>query len=340
VATLHDVALSAGVSKTTVSRYLNKSIELPAGTIARIDAAIAKLEYRPNLMARHLSTGRTEAIGLVVPEIREPFFAELASAVEDEADRHGYTIFISSTRSDRAREIASLNRLRDHHVDGLILLTNTPDDGSLARLIGKRRNVVLLDEDIPDVSVPKVFVENEAGAYRATRHLIDKGHRVIGYLGGPLGLLSSEERYAGFQRAMVEAGLTPAGDHVRRGSFSPDFARLAVLDILRSKTPPTAIFASSDYLALGAIAGLRQAGVDVPRSTEQQRRRSKPIRRAELRRGDLVFFDEQGKKSSHVGLYVGGGEFVHAPSSGKPVRKDRLDAPYWRKHLSEIRRVA
>jgi cell wall-associated NlpC family hydrolase len=83
-----------------------------------------------------------------------------------------------------------------------------------------------------------------------------------------------------------------------------------------------------------------QAGVDVPRSTEQQRRRSKPIRRAELRRGDLVFFDEQGKKSSHVGLYVGGGEFVHAPSSGKPVRKDRLDAPYWRKHLSEIRRVA
>lgn len=265
MATLHDVALSAGVSKTTVSRYLNKSIELPAGTIARIDAAIAKLDYRPNLMARHLSTGRTEAIGLVVPEIREPFFAELASAVEDEADRNGYTIFISSTRSDRAREIASLNRLRDHHVDGLILLTNTPDDGSLAKLIGKRRNVVLLDEDIPNVSVPKVFVENEAGAYRATRHLIDKGHRVIGYLGGPLGLLSSEERFAGYQRAMAEAGLTPVGEHVRRGSFSPDFARLAVLDILRTVAPPTAIFASSDYLALGAIAGLRQAGVDVPR---------------------------------------------------------------------------
>lgn len=265
MATLQDVALSAGVSKTTVSRYLNKSIELPATTIARIDAAIAKLDYRPNLMARHLSTGRTEAIGLVVPEIREPFFAELASAVEDEADRHGYTTFISSTRSDREREIASLNRLRDHHVDGLILLTNTPDDGSLARLIGKRRNVVLLDEDIPNVSVPKVFVENEEGAYRATRHLIDRGHRVIGYLGGPLGLLSSEERYAGFRRAMAEAGLTPVTEHLRRGSFSPDFARLAVLDILRTAAPPTAIFASSDYLALGAVAGLRQAGIDVPR---------------------------------------------------------------------------
>jgi LacI family transcriptional regulator len=265
VATLQEVALTAGVSKTTVSRYLNKSIELPAATIARIDAAIARHDYRPNVLARRLSTGRTEAIGLVVPEIREPFFAELASAVEDEAERHGYTIFISSTRSDRAREIASLNRLSDHHVDGLILLTNTLDDGSLAKVIGKRRNVVLLDEDIPNVSVPRVFVENEAGAHRATRHLIDRGHRVIGFLGGPPGLLSSEERYAGFRRAMAEAGLSPADELVRRGSFSPDFARLAVLEILRSGAPPTAIFASSDYLALGAVAGLRQAGVDVPR---------------------------------------------------------------------------
>ena len=123
-----------------------------------------KLDYRPNVLAKRLSTGKTEAIGLVTPEIREPFFAELASAVEDEADRHGYTIFMSSTRSDRAREIAAINRLHDRHVDGLIMMTNTPDDGTLAKLIAKRRNVVLVDEDIPGVNVPRVFVENEAGA--------------------------------------------------------------------------------------------------------------------------------------------------------------------------------
>src|SRR3569623_3644448 len=181
---LQEVAQTAGVSKTTVSRYLNKSIALPAATIARIDAAIARHDYRPNLMARRLAMGRTEASGLVVPEIREPFFAELASAVEDEADRHGYTIFVSSTRSDRGREIASLNRLRDHHVDGLIMLTNTPDDGSLAKLISKRRNVVLVDEDIPGVNVPRVFVENVQGSRAATRFLIDRGHTAIAYLGG------------------------------------------------------------------------------------------------------------------------------------------------------------
>ncbi len=83
----------------------------------------------------------------------------------------------------------------------------------------------------------------------------------------------------------------------------------------------------------------RQAGVAVPHNTERQRQASRPVRRAELRRGDLVFFDQEGKKSSHVGIYLGDGRFVHAPSSGKHVRSDRLDAPYWKKHLSETRRL-
>ncbi len=84
----------------------------------------------------------------------------------------------------------------------------------------------------------------------------------------------------------------------------------------------------------------RYAGLALPHNTERQRRLAKPIRRAELRRGDLVFFDEEGKKNSHVGIYLGDGTFVHAPSSGKKVRRDRLDAPYWRRHLSEFRRIA
>ncbi len=264
MATIHDVAQHAGVSPTTVSRYLNNRIELPASTSARIDAAILKLDYRPNILAKRLSTGRTEAIGLVTPEIREPFFAELASAVEDEADRHGYTIFMSSTRSDRAREIAAINRLHDRHVDGLIMMTNTPDDGTLAKLISKRRNVVLVDEDIPGVNVPRVFVENEAGAFAATRHLIEAGHTAIGYLGGPVGLFSPDERKAGYLRAMHEAGLAVSADLMRVGSFSPDFAKQAVLDFTRMETPPTAIFASSDYLTIGAILGLKAAGVSIP----------------------------------------------------------------------------
>jgi LacI family transcriptional regulator len=264
MATIHDVAQDAGVSPTTVSRYLNNRIELPAATSARIDAAIAKFDYRPNVLARRLSTGRTEAIGLVTPEIREPFFAELASAVEDEADRHGYTIFMSSTRSDRDREIAAINRLHDRHVDGLILMTNTADDGTLARLIGKRRSVVLLDEDIPGVNVPRVFVENEPGAHAATSHLIEMGHRRIGFLGGPVGLFSAVERKAGFLRAMREAGLSVDDGMMRLGSFSPEIARQSVQALMRLPSPPTAIFASSDYLGIGAAIGLKAMGLSIP----------------------------------------------------------------------------
>ncbi|WP_421761724.1 LacI family DNA-binding transcriptional regulator [Devosia sp.] len=264
MATIHDVAQDAGVSPTTVSRYLNNRIELPATTSARIDAAILKLDYRPNLLAKRLSTGKSEAVGLVTPEIREPFFAELASAFEDEADRHGYTVFMSSTRSNRDREIACLERLHDRHVDGLLMMTNTPDDGTLAKLIGTRRNVVLVDEDIPGVNVPRLFVENEQGAHAATRHLIEAGHSRIAYLGGPRGLLTVGERQAGFTRAMTEAGLTVRPDYLALGSFAPDMARAATMRFLELDEPPTAIFASSDYLAIGAVTALRDRSIGIP----------------------------------------------------------------------------
>jgi LacI family transcriptional regulator len=264
MATIVDVAEHAGVSPTTVSRYLNNRIELPAATSARIDAAILRFDYRPNLLAKRLSTGRSEAVGLVVPEIREPFFAELASAVEDEAERHGYAIFMSSTRGDRRREIDCLNRLHDRHVDGLIMLTNTPDDGTLAAVIRTRRNVVLIDEDIPGVEVPRVFIANEPGAYAAAKHLIEAGHRDIAYLSGPVGLFSVEERSAGFRRATAEAGVAIRPELMHGGSFSPELARLAVLGMLDLDAPPTAIFASSDYLGIGALRALKQRNVGVP----------------------------------------------------------------------------
>ena len=100
------------------------------------------------------------------------------------------------------------------------MMTNTPDDGTLAKLIARRRNVVLVDEDIPGINVPRVFVENEAGAREATQHLIEAGHRNIGYIGGPVGLFSAEERKAGFRRALHEAGIAPREDLIRVGSFS------------------------------------------------------------------------------------------------------------------------
>ncbi|MEO5806298.1 LacI family DNA-binding transcriptional regulator [Devosia sp.] len=264
MATLSDVATAAGVSPTAVSRYLNNRIELPQGTRDRIDAAIAKLDYRPNLLAKRLSTGKSEAISIVTPEISNPFFAELAAAVEAAADSHGYAVYMSSTRGDPLREIDAIKRLQDQHVDGLIMMTNRPDDGTLAALLRHIDNVVLLDEDIPGVSVPKVFVENEQGAYLGTRHLIEAGHRDIALISGPAGLMSVRERQTGFRRAMVEAGLPIRAEWLMLGEYSRAYGAQSAKTLLEGSVRPTAIMACSDYLAIGVLQAVRQAGLVVP----------------------------------------------------------------------------
>ena len=263
--TLSDVAAAAGVSSTTVSRYLNNSIVLPQATRDRIDMAIASLDYRPNLLAKRLSTGRAEAIGLVTPEIDNPFFAQLAAAVEAEAEQHGYAVYMTSTHGDRAREIEAIRRMRDRHVDGLVLTTNRTDDGALARLLADDDKVVLLDEDVPGIGLSRVFVENEHGAYLATQHLIAAGHRHIALIGGPPGLMSVRERMAGFRRAMAEAGLPVAPEDIHLRDYSRAFGRDATQAILQAARRPSAIFASSDYLAIGVLEALQRAGLSVPK---------------------------------------------------------------------------
>ncbi|BCH20283.1 LacI family DNA-binding transcriptional regulator [Mesorhizobium sp. L-8-3] len=264
MATLNDVAEAAGVSPTLVSRYLNHRIELPAATRKRIDEAVARLDYRPNLLAKRLSTGRTESISLVTPEIANPFFAELAAAIEAEAERHGYAVYISSTHGDPARAVDAIRRLADQHVDGLIMMTNRPDDGTLAALLRRHANVVLVDEDVPGVDLPRIFVENENGAYLAAMHLIDAGHRDIALIGGPPGLLSVRERLAGFERAMRERGLPVRPERMLLGDYSRQFGHEALLQLVDRGERPTAILACSDYIAVGVLQAARQRGLAVP----------------------------------------------------------------------------
>ena len=263
--TIRDVAKAAGVSPATVSRFLNHTIELPKETGDRIHAAVARLNYRPNLLAQRLSRGASEAIGLVTPNIANPFFAGLAAAAEDEASRLGYSVLLSSTLGARDREIANVERLAARHVDGLIIMTNRPDDGALARYLAGRRDVVILDEDIPGADVPKIFAENEAGAYAATRALIEAGHTVIGHIGGPGDLFSAGERHAGFARAMAEAGLPVAPRHVLFGSYDQAWGTAAITRMLRGRNPPTAVFTASDYIAVGVLKALRGMGLSAPR---------------------------------------------------------------------------
>ncbi len=263
-ATIRDVAKAAKVSAATVSRYLNKSIILPEETAGRIEKACKRLAYRPNALAKRLSLGTAQIIGLVTPEIANPFFASLAAAAEAEARRQGYSLLIMSTGGDPDIEGESIDRLASRDVDGLIVLTNRADDGRIRDRIAGRSDVVLLDEDVPGAEVSRIFVENEQGAYEATRHLIESGHTQIAHVGGPKDLFSARERHVGFVRAMSEAGLQPLESWVRFGGYDRGTGLAATLELLSLAERPTALFAGSDYIALGVLEGLRKLGLEAP----------------------------------------------------------------------------
>jgi LacI family transcriptional regulator len=265
VSTIRDVAELANVSKATVSRYLNGTLTLPAETKKRVDDAVIALNYRQNSLARRLSIGSSETIGLAMPDVANPFFGELADAVEEAASEGGFGLSLCITRNRLEREALYLSWLDTQHLDGLIFATNRPDDGSLKKLIGERSNIVLIDEDVPGVDVPKVFVDNVEGGYLATKHLIDAGHKRIAHVTGPEALFTVRERLEGYRRALDEAGLPFDASLVLSGAYDRRFGHLAAAELIARETPPTAVFAGSDYLAVGMLETLRDRGLDVPR---------------------------------------------------------------------------
>jgi LacI family transcriptional regulator len=261
-ARIRDVAALAGVSPATVSRYLNGTMKLPAETGARISAAALELRYRPNPVARSLGRGVTDVIGLALPDIANPFFGQLAAALEEAALPVGRTVSLSSTRNLLDRELMTIERLERGHYDALILATNRPDDGRLAEAI--RRNaarIVLLDEDIPGVNVPKVFSDNRTGGLLAGRLLVEAGHRRIAYIGGPRGLMSADDRGAGLAEAAGHCDLVS----IACEDYTADCGQRATAQLIASHPDVTAVFFGSDALLLGGLVALRTAGRQVGR---------------------------------------------------------------------------
>lgn len=264
-ATIGDVAKRAQVSPTAVSRWLNGGLELPEVTGARIRAAVAELDYQPHAQARRLSKGKAEAIGIVVPDISNAFFALLAGEAERVAVASGHDVVIWSSRNRIERELACFDRLRAGYIDGLLLITNHEDDGRLAeRIKAMPGRVVIIDEDVVGGEAPAFFVENESGGYEATRHLIEHGHRRIAHIGGPKGVMSAHERAQGWRRALAEAGITPDPHWHVRTEYEVEPATRDAVQLFALDPLPTAIFAGSDAVALGVMTQARNKGMVIP----------------------------------------------------------------------------
>jgi LacI family transcriptional regulator len=264
MATVHDVARRAGVSTSTVSHVVNGTRFVSDELRERVAQAMRELDYRPNAAARMLTLKRSHMIGLIVSDIRNPFFASVARGVEDVAQEHGYTVVLCNSDENADREAACLNALETRAIDGVLLASAGVADEHLDRLVRAGYPIVLVDRDLPQLGAPAVLLDNEGAAYDAVRHLISGGHRRIGMLTGRASISTTIERAAGYKRALQEAGiqvderLLASGSSTAEGGFQ---AANAVLDL---QPPPSAIFSGNNLMSIGALQAIVNRGLNVP----------------------------------------------------------------------------
>lgn len=262
-ATIKDVARAAGVSVATVSRVVNDSGPVSEETRRRITEVAAELRYTPNSAARSLSTRRTHAIGVLLPDLYGEFFSEVIRGIDQAAQRRGYHILVSSSHADRTQVEAAIRAMQGR-VDGLILMSPDVDATALDANLHHGLPVVLLNCRVDGTAHASLTVDNYRGAFDMVRHLLEHGHRRVAMITGPERNHDALERLRAYRDALAEAGLPEsarcelAGDFLETTGYEAA-RRLAALD-----PRPTALFCANDMTALGALSALREAGLRVP----------------------------------------------------------------------------
>ncbi len=261
--TLRDVAALAGVSFKTVSRVVNGEPGVSAPVAERVRAAAEQIGYRPNAAATALrrADGRTATVGVLLEDTGNPFFAALLRGVEDTVRPRGVAVFSSSTDLDVARERDVTANFLARQVDALITAPSQADAAHLAELRDADIAVVLVDRPVEDSSMPSVITDNRQGSRLGVQHLVDQGHRRIGYVGRDPSIYTSQERYAGYVEAMESAGITVDDHLVFRVGATRSSAEEQVTALLDSTDPPTAIFTAQDIITMTAVGVLQRRGL-------------------------------------------------------------------------------
>jgi len=263
--TIREVAESAGVSYATVSHVINNTRLVSPETRDRVLAAMDALNYRPNALARSLRQGKTNTIGLVLPDSANPFFAEISRSIEDEAFRKGYSVFLCNTELDMQREMFYVDVLSKKQVDGIIFVAAGDQAGALDFLLQRGMPVVMIDRDVPNVEADAVLTDHELGGFIATRHLLELGHTRIACIAGPSSITPSAERITGYRKALSQAGIALEERLIIRGDYHAQSGMDITHTLLKMDPRPTAIFALNDLMALGALRAAAEAGFSVPR---------------------------------------------------------------------------
>lgn len=269
--TVYDIAEEAQVSVATVSRVLNGSAPVSRTTRAKIEAIMHKHQFQPNAVARSLTKKETGIIGVILPDITNPFFPEVFSGIEQEGLASGHTFFLCNTLGDYGKESHFLNLMREKRVDGILFMGGRVNlrvcDPALARELAEHARsipLVLLNGDVKDAGLTRVATDEAAGTTLAVRHLIGLGHTRIGFLGGARHMSTTAVKVRAFRRTMKEAGLAVRDAWTIPGGFSADAGREQMNRLLSLRDLPTAVCCVNDFTAIGAIKAAAERGLNVP----------------------------------------------------------------------------
>lgn len=266
--TIHDIAAKAGVSHTTVSRVINKSVNVSNTTKKKVENAIIELNYVPNAYARGLSSSKTDVIGLVIPEIRNPFFGEIIQGVTSVADENGLNVLLFNTDESVVKEQRALRILQEHRIRGLIITPATGQesyDKSYVELFARMKMpIVLVDRNIMNSSLDGIYYDDMQGINEATTLLLSEGHRDIVILGGNPKLTLALNRVAGFVNAFKAHDIPLSESNIYYGDFTRECAYKQTLDVLNRTKRPTAIVATNNMLTIGCLKALFANKLRIP----------------------------------------------------------------------------
>jgi DNA-binding LacI/PurR family transcriptional regulator len=266
---MRDVAKKAGVSVATVSAVINSQttkIPISEKTRAKVSEAVKKMNYYVNDQARSLRNGKSNAIGVVVSDITQPFSAEMVRVVEQEVNNRDYHFLLSDIQNNRETEKFYLGLFMQKKVDGILFVgaTNELEDEGILMLVEHGIPIVLTEREVEQHNVPCILVDNIKGGYLAVEHLIKQGHKSIGHITGPRGNIITYQRKEGYHRAMNKYGLSCPDEFIVDGGFSLESGYRAMEELLGRANVPRAVFTFNDMLALGAVRAIRDRKLRVP----------------------------------------------------------------------------
>ncbi|MCP1181710.1 LacI family DNA-binding transcriptional regulator [Paenibacillus sp. 1781tsa1] len=262
--TIYDIAREAGVSIATVSQVINGKGKISEKRRAEIMEIMERLHYQPSAIAAALTGKQTYTLGLLVPDISNPYFAELARAVEDRSRQLGYSVVICSTDNKDERVERYLNLLQQKRVDGMMIGTGIDNADILSPLLQQSIPVALIARHMPTLSVHTVTIDDILGGALAAEHLLELGHTRVAVLSEPSKVSSSQERVRGFREALIKAGYTLEPTQIRESAADLSSAKKEALLLLGENDHPTGLFCCNDIQAIGALQAAKELGLRVP----------------------------------------------------------------------------